>query len=95
MFCVSVKLWRHSDILVWVPFSWALRMSEGGNLNCIKEAGLSWLGLQSMGHKGPVKGLCVSGLKGHEAIFFSILCYSILFYFILSNITNLHNTIIY
>jgi hypothetical protein len=28
MFCVSVKLWRHSDTLIWVPSFWTLRMSE-------------------------------------------------------------------
>ena len=27
-FCVSVKPWRHSDIPIWVPFSWTLTMLE-------------------------------------------------------------------
>jgi len=25
-FCVSVKLWLHSDVRIWVPYSWTQRM---------------------------------------------------------------------
>jgi ribonuclease HI len=28
MYCVSVKPWQHSDIFIWDPFSWTLRMRE-------------------------------------------------------------------
>jgi hypothetical protein len=28
MSCVSVKTWRHTDTLIWVPSFWTLRISE-------------------------------------------------------------------
>ena len=28
MFCVNMQPWQHSDIRIWVPFSWTLRMLE-------------------------------------------------------------------
>jgi len=57
---VSVTLWPHSDLPIWVPFY--LDPEDVRNLRLgviwdfIKGTGLQWLGLQSKGQKGPVKG---------------------------------------
>ena len=75
-FCVSVKLWRHSDILIWVASFWSLRAIW----NFIKRTVLPWIGLQLKGHNGNIKGLRASGPKGlypSLILFYSI--YSILF----------------
>jgi hypothetical protein len=59
MFCVSVKPWRHSDVLNWVHFSRTLRILEVLCLvavwNFNKRTGFPWLGHQSKGRKGPVR----------------------------------------
>jgi hypothetical protein len=72
MFCVSVKPWRHPDILIWVPSFWTLRTLGG----CVWERSgtlLKWQGCHDLGlvrgHKGPVKGLRASGPQGLDPLF--------------------------
>jgi hypothetical protein len=56
-FCVSVRPWLHSDIHIWVPSFWNLRILEnkvqGPSGTLLKEQGFSNL-VWNMGHKGPV-----------------------------------------
>lgn len=57
---MSVTLWPHSDLLIWVPFYLdpedVRNLRLGAIWDFIKGTGLQWLGLQSKGQKGPVKG---------------------------------------
>ena len=56
-FCVSVRPWLYSDIHIWVPSFWTLRilrvLSLGAIWNFCKRTGLPWPSI-IMGHKGPV-----------------------------------------
>ena len=56
-FCVSVRPWLHSDIHMWVPSFWTLRILgneiQGPSGTLLKEQDSSNL-VQNMGHKGPV-----------------------------------------
>ena len=70
-FCVSVKPWRHSDVTLWVHFSWTLRMSglEGNK----REQGFHDISLRNT--KGLPKAYVHQHPKGSNP--FVILFYSI------------------
>jgi len=69
MSCVSAKLWLHSDIPIWAPFSWTQRMKEvsiGAIWNFTRGTGLPGPDIRLWGTKDPSKGLGASGKKGLE-----------------------------
>jgi len=79
--CVSVKPWRHSDIPIWVPFSWTLinvrSLSLGSIWKFITGTGLPWLGHQFIRHKGPVKkARDWKGWNPFISLFYSNPCYA-------------------
>jgi len=77
-FCGSVKLWRHSKHTY--PGSFLLDPEDVRSLGLgtmwtfIKRSGLTWIGLQAYGHRGPAKGQHTSGLKGLESTMYLSSC---------------------
>jgi len=74
MFCVSVKLWTHSDLPIWVPFYLdpedVRNLRLGAIWDFINRTGLPWLGLQSKEQKKKdlSKAIEQSGPKGRDPI---------------------------
>jgi hypothetical protein len=69
LFCVSVKPWRHTDTLIWVPFLFldsedVRELSLGAIWNFIKRTGLLWLGLELRGTKDLSKAYVHRERKG-------------------------------
>ena len=83
-FCVSARPWLHSDIHIWVPSFWILRILGnevyGPSGTLVKEKGSSNL-VQNMGHKGPVlRPRCVGPGRARTQMLLSIYQYSTLIF---------------
>jgi len=74
-FYVCVRAWLHSDIHIWVPSFWILRIlgnqKQGPSGTLLKEQGSSNL-VQNMGHKGPILRPRCIGPEGLEPKYHSI-----------------------
>lgn len=70
MFCVSVKLGSHLDILTFGPVSWTLRVLEiwawGQSGTVLKGQNSQDVEFSLGDTKGLLKGICVPGPKGLE-----------------------------
>jgi len=80
---LNFKPWLHADTQIWAPFlnPEDVRSLSMGNFS--KWTGLQWLGIDYGARSVCPEILRVSGEKGRESMFYSVLFYSILFYSLL------------
>ena len=80
-FCMSVKPWWHSNMPIWVSFSWTMKMlevkDEGQYGTLLKERGFQYLDISLRGKKGLSKRSCYIGTeRARTHLLYSILIFA-------------------